>query len=601
MWKKSLIWQIYPPYMSIIFLSLIIFTLYGSNLVRQFYLENITDSLQNQSILISQLYKKNLMDEQTDSIQVRLEALGKAIPSRITIILPSGVVIGDTHEEPEKMDNHADRPEIRQALNKQTGNSTRFSNTLGEELMYVAVPVVMHDSVIAVTRTATPVSKLALVLSNIYRRILLVGLVVGIAAALISWIFSERINRPVQTMQEGFRRYGSGDLTHRIHIKKPEEFRRLSESMNTMAENLSQHINIITRQRNELEAILSSMVEGVFVVDPDKKILRINDAAMKIIGIEDQKIDTIRGRGFHELVRNQSLQKFIERALETPSVLEAELTINDSTERSLNLHGTRLIGADRTSIGALVVVNDVTHLKKLENIRKEFVSNVSHELKTPITSIKGYVETLKDGAIKDKKNARRFLKIISKHTDRLNAIIEDLLNLSRIEQDANTDQIKLEYASVKRVFVEAVSVCYEKAGDRKIKIEIDCSNRIKTMMKPPLLTLAIVNLLDNAIKYSDENSKVHLSAFIKDDYVVLSVQDWGCGIPKKSRARIFERFYRVDKARSRDLGGTGLGLAIVKHIVQAHRGHIEVESPENAGTRFNIYLPLAEPLAEGNI
>lgn len=594
MLKKSLIWQIYPPYILIIFFSLVIVTWYGSNLIRQFYLENIADSLRNQSILISQSYNQNLSSEPSDSIQSKCVALGKKIPSRITIILPTGLVVGDTHENPHNMDNHADRPEIRQALQNEVGSSTRFSNTLGEELMYVAVPVVMNDSIVGVVRTATPVSRLALVLSNIYRRIVLVGFIVVLVAAMISWIFSERINRPIQIMQEGFSRYGSGDLSHRIHIKKPDEFRRLSDSMNTMAQELSKRIDTITRQRNELETILSSMVEGVFVVDPEMKILRINNAAMQIIGIENYTIDNILGRSIYEMVRNQSLQRFIERAFKSNAALEEELIIHDSAERSLNLHGTRLHDIDGHSIGALIVVNDVTHMKKLENIRKEFVSNVSHELKTPITSIKGYVETLKDGAIKDKKNARRFLKIISKHTDRLNAIIEDLLNLSRIEQDVNTDQIELEYASVKKVFVEAVSVCYSKAGERNIKIEIDCSNRIKTMINPPLLSLAIVNLLDNAIKYSDENSHVRLSAMIQDNEVVLSVQDWGCGIPRKSRARIFERFYRVDKARSRDLGGTGLGLAIVKHIVQAHRGHVDVQGPKEGGTQFNIYLPLVK-------
>lgn len=594
MLKKSLIWQIYPPYMIIIFFSLIIVTWYGSNLIRQLYLENIADSLQSQSHLISELYKKSILESSRDSLQVKYEPLGRLIPSRITIILPSGKVVSDTHEDPEKMDNHADRPEIRQAIQYKIGNSTRFSNTLGEDLMYVAVPVILEGDLVGVVRTATPVSKLALFLSTTYRRIILVGLLVGVVAALVSWFFSERINRPIQVMQEGFASYGLGDLTQRIHIEKPDEFRRLSESMNTMAQDLSERINTITRQRNELEAILSSMVEGVFVVDPDMKILRINDAAMLIIGIENNTIESVRGRSIHELVRNQSLQQFIEHAFETPTALQEELIINDHTERSLNLHGTRLRDVDGHIIGALIVINDVTHMKKLENIRKEFVSNVSHELKTPITSIKGYVETLKDGAIKDKKNARRFLKIISKHTDRLTAIIEDLLNLSRIEQDVNTDQIELEYASVKRVFIEAVSVCHSKANDRNIKIELDCTNRIKTMIKPPLLSMAIVNLLDNAIKYSDENSRVRLSAEVQNDEVVLSVQDWGCGIPKKSWSRIFERFYRVDKARSRDLGGTGLGLAIVKHIVQAHKGHVEIESPEDIGTRFNIYLPYVE-------
>ncbi len=592
MWKKSLIWQIYPPYMIIIFISLVIVTWYGSNLIRSLYLERIEGSLQVQSTLISQLFVDQLQSQSANTIQSRCQLLRQEIPSRITIILPSGLVIGDTHENPEVMDNHADRPEVRQALEGMVGSSTRFSNTLGEELMYVACPIVQDNKIIGVARTATPVSKLAQVLAVVYQRIILVGLIVGFAAALVSWGFSERINRPVQIMQEGFSRFGAGELDHQIHISKPLEFRLLAESMNSMAKNLQGLINTITQQRNESETILSSMIEGVIVVDPDEKILRINQAAMQILDIPNQDAESARGKRIQELVRNQALQKFIRDSLEMDIQQEEELVLNNLAESTLKLHGVRLKDIDGNSIGALIVLNDVTQMKMLENIRKEFVSNVSHELKTPVTSIKGYVETLRAGAVNDKKNATRFLKIISKHADRLHAIIEDLLNLSRIEQDVNNSHFELEYASVKKVLVDAVSVCYKKAGERKIKIELVFSNRIKAMIKPPLLSLAVVNLLDNAIKYSDENSKVRLEGYIEENEVIISVRDWGCGIPEESMPRIFERFYRVDKARSRDLGGTGLGLAIVKHIVQTHRGYVQVESALEQGSCFKIFLPM---------
>jgi two-component system phosphate regulon sensor histidine kinase PhoR len=257
----------------------------------------------------------------------------------------------------------------------------------------------------------------------------------------------------------------------------------------------------------------------------------------------------------------------------------------------LSGHGTLLQDAQGKQIGALIVLNDVTRLRRLEKIRRDFVANVSHEIKTPITAIKGFVETLREGAVKNPDDAERFLGIIEKHVERLEAIIEDLLSLSRIERGTEREENELVEKSVKDVLDTAIRVCEVGAVARKIDIELSCPENLFSKMEPRLLEQAVVNLLDNAVKYSNEESSIRVEASQGEGEIILSVRDEGCGIEKKHLSRLFERFYRVDKARSRQLGGTGLGLAIVKHIAQAHGGHVNVESTPGKGSTFSIYLP----------
>jgi len=271
--------------------------------------------------------------------------------------------------------------------------------------------------------------------------------------------------------------------------------------------------------------------------------------------------------------------------------LEVEIEVHDNGSRFLQAHGAVLRGAAAESIGAVVVLHDVTRLRRLEQVRRDFVANVSHELRTPVTSIKGFVETLLDGAMNNPDELQRFLRIVATQTDRLNAIIEDLLTLSRIEQESERAEIPLSKTSIKSVLSAAMEVCGVKAAEKDIHIELNCQAELQAEVNPPLLEQAVINLLDNAIKYSPTGQTVHLEANLAETEVVISVRDHGCGISREHLPRIFERFYRVDKARSRKLGGTGLGLAIVKHIAQVHRGAATVESVIGQGSTFFIHLP----------
>jgi len=302
--------------------------------------------------------------------------------------------------------------------------------------------------------------------------------------------------------------------------------------------------------------------------------------------------ETDQGRSIQETIRSPGLQKFAARTLESKEPVTDEIISYQEGEKYLQAHGTLLRDESNKTVAELLVFHDITNLKKMENMRKEFVANVSHELKTPITAIKGFVETLKEGAAGDPENLNKFLTIINNHADRLNTIIEDLLILSRIEQSEGTGEVVMVETRIKPVLDSALALNQNKASEKNIKIEVQAPEELKAKINPELIEQAISNLIDNAIKYSETGGIISIKAELAENELVIVVEDHGTGIPKEHLPRIFERFYRVDKARSRNLGGTGLGLAIVKHIVQAHRGRIAVESALGKGSKFFIYLPL---------
>jgi two-component system phosphate regulon sensor histidine kinase PhoR len=323
-------------------------------------------------------------------------------------------------------------------------------------------------------------------------------------------------------------------------------------------------------------------------VDSQERLIRINEAAAKLLEIDAAQAP---GRMLQEVVRNHDLHVLVSNVLSAQCNVESEIILHDERgERNLLAQGTVLRDA-RETIGTLVILHEVTQLKRLEKVRRDFVANVSHELRTPVTSIKGFVETLLDGAMNQPDELRRFLEIVAAQTDRLNAIIEDLLTLSRIEQEEEKAEIALTASSVRQVLETAVEVCRLKTEEKKIAIELTCDPSLMAAMNAPLLEQAVINLLDNAIKYSYPDGTIFLSAEPTAGEIVLRVRDEGCGIGREHLPRIFERFYRVDKARSRKLGGTGLGLAIVKHIAQVHGGRAEVESALGKGSLFSILLP----------
>ncbi|MEA2064623.1 MAG: ATP-binding protein [Gemmatimonadota bacterium] len=585
---RKLLWQLYPSYLLITLVSLAALTWYTSRSLRDFYLARTAADLEVRARFLEDRVLEGLACADTGYVNVLCREYGRKGATRITVILPTGRVVGDSDEQPLRMDNHGDRPEVIEALAGRTGTSIRFSHTLQEDMMYLALPVEIEERIAGVLRASVPLTAINRILGTEYKKIALGTLVAALLAALVSLLISRWISRPLEELTDGAERFARGELEHKLPVPNIKEIGALAEGMNRMAARLDNRINTVQRQRNELEALLSSMNEGVLAVDTGERIINVNQAAGQLLEIDPAKA---QGRSIQEAVRNSDLQRFVKEALASPKPVESEITLYSGDERLLQANGTLLRGAGGQRTGILIVLNDVSRIKHLENIRREFVANVSHELKTPVTSIKGFVETLLDGAMRDPRSLERFLGIISKQAGRLEAIIDDILSLSRIEQEAEKIEIILEEGPLADVLNAAVQYCSIKAEKKKIAIELECPADLSAKVNAQLLEQAVANLIDNAVKNSDPESTVQVEALRTDTELIIRVRDHGCGIEKEHLPRLFERFYRVDKARSRDLGGTGLGLAIVKHITQVHGGSIEVDSTPGQGSLFSIHLP----------
>jgi two-component system phosphate regulon sensor histidine kinase PhoR len=585
---RKLIWQLYPTYLIIIVLSLLGMGLYAVKILQEVGRERLLADLQAEAFLVQELVKERLSVDRSAELDNEIKKIGANIRSRITVILPPGNVVADSHAKPSRMDSHAIRPEIKQALAGGIGRATRYSFSLNAEIIYLALPVRDDGRVVGVVRTAMPAATLSDLLQPFFFEFSVAGIIIAGIAALVSLYVSRRMERVIEQMQKGAAKFAQGDLQYRLEIPRSEELGALAGSMNEMAAQLHRRLSTITQQRNELEAVLSAMVEAVLVLDTRERILRVNHSAERLFRIN---ADKIRLRSVQEAIRNTDLHRFVTTTLSGDKLVEGDIVIIGDPDRILQAHGVPLRDGENKIIGALIVLNDISRLRAVETIRRDFVANVSHELKTPITSIKGFLETLRDGALQDPENAERFLNIVIKHADRLSLIIEDLLSLSRIERDAEKGEITLEQGSLNEVFEAVEKTCREKAQLKNIKLEYAIDQGLVAEINPTLLEQAVVNLIDNAVKYSEPESAVQVEAHATADEIVIEVRDHGCGIPRDHLTRIFERFYRVDKARSRKVGGTGLGLAIVRHIVLAHRGHINVESSVGHGSTFSIHLP----------
>lgn len=442
---------------------------------------------------------------------------------------------------------------------------------------YILVTVVAMLSLMAVTDTAVNTE-------NALR-----GLLVAIVTGSLGFFFTWRISRKLERVSDGARRFANGDLDFRLDVPDSEELGGLVEALNEMAAQLNERIHTISRQRREQETVLAGMLEGVIAVDEGATILQVNTSAARLIGTSTEKI---MGRSLYEVIRNRDLHQLVARALDEEKPVEGEIILHSGNrEKSIQIHCTSLRGVKGADHGALIVLNDITRLRRLERVRRDFVANVSHELKTPLTSIKGYVETLLDGALDQKDEAVAFCSIIARQVDRLQAIIEDLLSLSRIEQEVERGQIALSDSILRASLLAAFDTVAAAAAEKNITIQIVCDEEQTAMINPPLFEQVAINLIDNAIKYSDAGKTIIVRADAGESSWNIRFIDQGCGIDSENLTRIFERFYRVDKARSRKAGGTGLGLAIVKHIVAAHGGDILVESKPGQGSTFTVSIP----------
>ncbi len=592
--RKRLLWQIFPPMLVVTMIAVMGTFFFASKIARQFYLKQITMDLKVRTRLVLSEIQADFRAEQGD-LQGRCRQMAVLSQTRVTLIKANGKIAADSDKNPAQMDNHAHRPEVVAALAGNQGTSMRFSHTLGKNMLYAALPVFTQPDkkqspVFGVVRLAIPFISVNKVLEMMYWQTFLAAFIMLIIAAIATLFVSRKLSRPLEEMGRAARHYSELDFSHKINFPDGGysiEVAELADTINSMAMELYRRIDTVTKQKNELEAVFKSMIEGVLVVDNRGRLVRVNDTALKIFNLP---LNYHPG-AITESIRNVDLSRFIREILSGGYVREQELVLYlAGGERYFHLSGTPIRdGSNKT--GAMVVLNDITRTKKLENIRREFVANVSHELKTPITSINGFVETLLDGALENRVEAKRFLEIIHRQAKRLDAIINDLLKLSRIEREDDMGVVELHHQDLLPVLNNCLEMCAVAAGEKGIKLILDGGLGITALINQSLMEQAVTNLVVNAIKYSSEGGEVRIKSWRDERQIQIAVNDNGCGIAREHLSRLFERFYRSDKARSRKLGGTGLGLAIVKHIVRAHGGEVKVKSSPGHGSTFTIILP----------
>jgi two-component system phosphate regulon sensor histidine kinase PhoR len=600
--KRRLLWQLYPSYVVITLLAVVGIGWPAIYWFQQHFCQQALDSLEARADFVCQQLDEGPARPEVDqrptddgfAVPPQLASEGArwaaAAGVRISLLGRDGRVLWDSEREVPDSETRAELPEVRRAMSGEVGRTLRREPTSNQMLAVVAKPILRDGTVVAVVRLSRLLSSIEAHVANIAWQVGSIGLAIGLIAAVVAAFVSRQIGQPLESMRRGAERFARGELSYKLPMPDSVELAGLAEAMNEMSAQLHERIGTIVRQNNEQRAVLSSMVEGVLAVDNQQRVISLNKAASSLLGIEPAQA---QGRPLQEVVRNADLRRFITKTLNTSEPIDDDVVLHGEHEGVLQARGAALHDATGAAIGAVIVLNDVTDFRRLEHIRRDFVANVSHELKTPITSIKGFVETLLDGALHNPVDAERFLTIVARQADRLNAIIDDLLSLSKVEQGEETGDIELAPGSIGDVIESAFAVCQARAIERNITVRAACDEQIWAKMNSQLLEQAVVNLLDNAIKYSEPGGEVQVLGSCFEGEVTITVSDHGVGIAAKHLSRVFERFYRVDKARSRKLGGTGLGLAIVKHIVQAHHGRVTVKSLLGSGSTFTIHLPLA--------
>lgn len=572
--KRSFFSKIFIGYLLIIFALSSLILVLSLNTIRDFYRDTLTDHLKTLAYTLNPEVVHLLDTDRANQLDGFIKTLGSKIHTRVTIIATDGTVLADSEQNIQSMENHNQRPEVFEALQGRTGKSIRFSNTVKRDMLYVAVPMEKDGKITGVIRTSLFLGDIDNLLTKLYYHVGGISLSIVFIALLATYLISRNVVQPIRHLTLAARKVASGDFSARVFLKTKDEVRVLADSFNRMNEEMGGMFLELGQQKEELKSIIDSLQEGLLVLDKEGRVIRSNESFREIIGNQ-----AVEGKLYWEIIRNPRLAELLKNAGERREKFLEELTLEGKV---FMCSGAPLEGGE----GIVSVFYDITEIKNVEKVKKDFVSNVSHELRTPLTSIKGYAETLRKEI--DTATGKKYLETIERNTDRLINIVNDLLLLSNLEEKA---ALELEDIDLGGLLENVIRIFDQRLKDKHLSFLIDVKDHL-----PPIkadrfkLEQMLVNLLDNAVKYTDRG-EITVSMDVHDKKVYIQVKDTGIGIPKDDIPRVFERFYVVDKSRSRKSGGTGLGLSIVKHIVLLHNGTIDIESALGKGTLLTVTLP----------
>jgi len=592
LWNSSLVAKIFFSYLAVVALLFLIFYYSSNTLLRNFYIGSLSTRMEQEAHLLARVVPFDRVGIDLDNI---CRQLSGELGSRITVIAADGRVLGDSAEVSEQMENHANRPEVIEALRNGTGTAIRFSTTVRYNMLYRA----FHQTGAGqerIVRVAMPLTDIENIIRS-FRKSLLSGLALASAfGLLLAWAFSHHLSRRFQRLVQFSGEVAGGSFPHDFFPNRgTDEIARLEQHLNDMSQKIRENLAQVIAEKDKSDSILRCMIEGVLVLDPRGQVLVMNERAKAMFHVPDGK--DIHGLSILEISRHPEVHKILEEILtsnlsEQPYSKEVEL----DEERWFRVNAVRLRNKGGSFLGSILVFHDVTDIKRFESMRSDFVANVSHELRTPLTAIRGYVETLLHTPPPDPQDSRQFLEIIDRHSDRLSRLTEDLLTLSDLE--SGKVHLSQQLLDAGNLIQRVLEVFWDQAARKKIKLTQEVAPGLPKLAGDlDRLQQLFINLVDNAIKYTPLEGVVSLTVTQTAvhnggaPHIEIAVRDTGPGIPEKDLPRITERFYRVDKARSRDLGGTGLGLAIVKHIVQAHKGELSIESVLKKGTTVRVRLP----------
>ena len=585
---RSIQWRITIWFVLLVIVSMAALGVYLTNSARTSELNNLRSELENEAMITAEASLSSFGEQnETGNLDVLAKKLGSQIGARVTIITRDGTVLGDSHEDPSTMENHATRPEVREALASGLGESTRYSTTLGEKMMYVAVPIIDNDKVLGMARVALPLTQVQGSVNRVIISIVVAMAITAVLVILAAWLIARMTTRPIRELTRASQKIASGEFGHRISVGTKDESGQLAHAFNEMSANLKRSVETISEDRARLTSILDNMADGVILTDIEGNIVLTNKAAQRLFGIRGENA---KAKPLIEVVREHELNDILKSCLETGREQIAQFDSGTSNKflRAIAI----LIDRERQG-GALVLVQDLTELKGLQTMRRELVGNISHEFRTPLAGIKAMVETLQGGAIDDQTAASDFLGRIEAEVDRLAQLVAELTELSRIE----TGRVELELEPVNlNLLVEEVITQLKPQAERQglsLKNELAADLPLVQAHKERIRQV-IVNLMHNAIKFNRPGGSVSAATKRFEDTVVIEISDTGTGIANDDLPRIFERFYKADRSRAGQ--GTGMGLAIAKHIVEAHGGEIRAQSEEGKGSTFSFSLPITRSI-----